>query len=504
MMISHFLRCKLLLNQLVKKTNVTILFCLLIVIPSVSQTLSVTNLIKQNAVLQRNTNVNIWGEGTPGNLVTITLGNENSVTTKISDKGSWSVKIPTGDAGGPYTLNIKDKTKTYNFGGILLGEIWLCSGQSNMGMPMKGWGAGGTIVNASQEISAANFPKIRVFRVAKKASYLQEKEVFGEWVICNPDNVKHFSATAYFFARELYKELNVPIGVIVAARGNSKGEAWTSSNSLTAINGFENVMADLEIAKQTPNTGKYKIDHINNGQQGFNTPGAIYNGMIYPVTPYTIKGVTWYQGENNSGDGIQYRDILRNLITEWRTAFKNVNMPFYIAQITPYEYNVNAKSQEVREAQFLAQNIPDVGTAVLLDTGERKQIHPSKKQEAGMRLAFWALAKQYNQNVAYSGPTYISSEFENGKGILKFSHNKGLKITGDGNFEIAGENGDFKKANAIVKNGTIELTSSTVPNPTQARYAWFNWVEATLFNGDNLPASSFRTTVPGIPKSTIK
>ncbi|AXT60932.1 T9SS C-terminal target domain-containing protein [Aquimarina sp. AD10] len=453
-----------------------------------AQTLSVTNLVKNNAVLQRNTKANIWGKGKPGNTVTIKLGNDNNVTTKIKNNGTWSVKIPTGNAGGPYKLSIKDATKSYDFSGILLGEVWLCSGQSNMDMPMKGWD-NQPINNGPTEIANAKFPDIRLFKVPLKPSYNRETSLGGNWTVCNPNSVKNFSAVAYFFAKEIHQKLKVPVGVIVASRGNSKGEAWTTAKSLTSVRGFENVIADLDVARQTPDKGKYRIVNINGG---FIVPEALYNGMIHPVTPYTIKGVNWYQGESNTGDPDQYKGILKNLISAWRSEFDNQDLPFYVAQIAPYDYK-NKKSQELRETQFLAQNISNTGMVSLLDVGEINGIHPAKKQKVGQRLAYWALAKQYGKNIVFSGPTFRSATFNNGKGILKFDYADGLKLTNDDNFEIAGSNGNFVKATAVVKNGAIEVSASNVSNPTQARYGWSNFVKGSLFNGANIPSSSFRT-----------
>ncbi|AUP79837.1 sialate O-acetylesterase [Flavivirga eckloniae] len=456
-----------------------------------AQTLTVTNLVKNNAVLQRNTDANIWGEGKPGNTVTIKLGSGNNITTTIASNGKWSVKIPTGNAGGPYDLTIGDATKTYTFSGILLGEVWLCSGQSNMDMPMKGWD-NQPITNGPTEIANANFPNIRLFKVPLKPSYDRETSVGGNWAVCNPNSVKNFSAVAYFFAKEIHQKLNVPVGIIVASRGNSRGECWTTANSLTSVVGFENVIADLNVARQTPSEGKYRIFNI---QGGFITPEALYNGMIHPVTPYTIKGVNWYQGESNTHDPNQYKGVLKHLISAWRSEFNNPNMPFYFAQIAPWNYTDKA-SQELRETQFLAQSIPNTGMASLLDVGDFEKIHPPKKQQVGQRLAYWALAKQYGENIVFSGPKFRSATFSNGKGILEFDYADGIKLTNGNNFEIAGSDGNFVTANAIVNNGKIEVSASSVPNPTQARYGWSNFVQGSLFNGANMPSSSFRTEIP--------
>lgn len=457
---------------------------------------SVTNFIRDNSVLQRNSNVNIWGKGKPGSIVTIEPEWGIAATALVNNNGDWKTKVATKEAGGPYKLVIKDENQTLTFSNILLGEVWVASGQSNMELPLKGWGAGGSVNNAATEIAKANFSKIRIFQVERNASFDPKYEANGIWRICNPTNANNFSAVAYFFARELYNKLNVPIGIIQATKGSSKAEAWTSTDELKKVVGFENIERDLTRSK-TKNK-PYTLDYINDDTKQFETPAALFNGMISPIKSYTIKGVIWYQGESNSDNPKLYSSIFPALIQSWRKAFKSEELPFYYAQITPFQNYDNNKhnSYEVREVQFMGKDIRNTGMAVTLDLGDRWKIHPGNKQDVGKRLALWALAKQYNFNeLVYSGPIYKSAEFENGEGKLKFNNiGDGLKLSkGPNNFEISGIDGVFHKADVAINNDVLEVSSNEVTDPTQVRYGWSNWVVPTLYNMDGLPASSFRT-----------
>ncbi len=453
--------------------------------------LDVTNLIQNNAVLQRNEEVTIWGKGNPGFNITVDPEWGDAITTTVGTDEKWSVKIPTIEAGGPYNLSIDDGFNSFSYSGIQLGEVWICAGQSNMAMPLAGWGAGGMVVNAAEEIANANYPEMRFFGIPRVASFEPESDVEGFWRICTPNQAQNLSATAYFFAREIHLELGVPVGVIVLSRGNSGAEAWASAESLSSIEGYENVIQDL--ADSQNGNGPYSIDHLWDDSQLFDTPGTLFNGIISPILPYTVKGVNWYQGESNTGTAFRYRSVFTSLINSWRAEKNSPELPFHYVQISPYNYNVN--SAVLREAQFFTQSIPFARMAVTLDAGEQYQIHPGNKQAVGKRLGLWALSEQYEQNIIPSGPIYNGSEFGNGKGILKFDYiGSGLQlIAGPNNFEIAGRDGIFYEADAIINGDEIEVSSTSVAEPIQARYAWENWVEPTLYNLENLPSSSFTT-----------
>ncbi len=457
--------------------------------------LSVTSLINNNAVLQRNELVNVWGKGNPGNEVSITPEWADPVTVTVAEDSTWRAKIATGEAGGPYTLSVADATRSFNFNNLLLGEVWLCAGQSNMAMPMQGWGAGGTITNAEAEIAAANFPDIRQFDVRRDAAYTPLTQVTGGWRICDPTQVRSFSATAYFFARELHQELNVPVGVIVASRGDSKAQAWTNAGYLTDIPGFENLAAEL-ISSENGN-GPYTITNLFENSQ-FNAPGTLFNGTIAPLLPYTIKGFIWYQGETDSGNPEIYREVLGGMIQSWRDEAGIEELPFHFVQITPLQTydNNGTDSEELREAQFFVdQDLANTEMAVGLDAGDQFQIHPSNKQAIGKRLGLAALKRQYGQDdLVYTGPIYTRTDFNDGKAFLNFELNgSALSLTGPGNFEIAGRNGNFVPATASINGDQIEVFAAAITEPTQVRYAWANWMEPSLFNTEGLPSSSFST-----------
>ncbi len=502
-----------------------------------AQTLSVNNLINNNAVLQRNTEANIWGKGQPGNVVSIEPQWGARVTTTISGNGTWSIKIPTPDTGGngPFTLKISDNTKNISLSNIMLGEVWLCSGQSNMGIPLNVSGYA-NVINSEQEIRNSNFPNLRVLSVGTVASYEAQDEikVRRNWTVSSPSTSGGFSAVAYFFGRDLLNGLggNIPVGLIVAARGSTSAQPFTTVASLRSVPGFENITSDLATAKRqheagvasgTPFTGKFNIHNATvNPPPGFETPGALFNGMIAPITPFTLKGAVFYQGESNvPNGGAFYGNVFNALINSWRTEFKLPEMPFYHVQIAPLNgYNFRPgglveKSWEIREAHFLTGKKPNTGVAIILDSGEIDDIHPETKQVPGNRLALLALDNTYGQNIVSSGPIFSSASFRNGKGILSFdSIGSGLELrAGDARdddrfgslFEIAGANGEFQKATSVnIVGNQLEVSSPNVPNPTQARYAWKNWIfKPILYNKNGLPASSFRTNPTSTPSTGL-
>ncbi len=482
--------------------------------------------IGSNMVLQQKTDAPLWGWADPGEKVYVKaswlslLGNNKAKTT-ADQNGKWQISLKTPKAGGPYKIIIKGDN-TIELDNVMTGEVWICSGQSNMAFSLR------SANNAEQEIAAANCPNIRLMQVTRHAVESPQDDCQGQWNTCTPETVSGFSAVAYFFGRELYQNLNIPIGLIHTSWGGTRCEAWTSIEALQSepeakpiLDRYAQAVIDLPEA-----TKKYEADYAEWKQkadklkaEGKNLPRApyppigpnhrhgpanLYNGMIAPLTPYAIKGAIWYQGEGNAGRAYQYRTIFPNMIKDWRSRWHCGSFPFYFVQIAPYRYSTECICAELREAQMMTLSLENTGMAVTMDIGNPKDIHPRNKQDVGKRLALWALAQDYGQNkITYSGPIYKSMKVEADKIRLSFDYvDGGLKAGPDGlaNFTIAGADKKFVTAQAIIapvlktgKEDALIVFSEDVPNPVAVRYCWDNIMEGTLFNKADLPASSFRT-----------
>ncbi len=643
-------------------------------------------LFSDNMVLQQNSSVTIWGKAMPGEAVNIKASWGETARTTVKKDSNWAVKIKTIKAGGPYTVNLTVGDSKIVYKNVMLGEVWLCSGQSNMEMPLAGWLPGNPIKNSAEEIKNADYPDIRIFTVARAFSNVPEFNCTGTWSECNPETAAKSSAVAYFFGRKLYKELNVPIGLIVSSWGGTKIQPWISGKYLVQLPEYKKVINEISEAKgeikrlddwiyshqsidvsnkkpedQWKNlefgdsliskpgfddsawrtmvlptywettevgtfdgivwyrkkinipqswvnkdlvinlgpiddmdrtyvngvlvggieeSGYYQKDRVYNipanlvkdtvltiavrvmdiqggggiygdnikmeihpkesdksialaGEwkylpvaelinnkfylygiknqefdsrpkttidMGPNTPSMLYNGMIAPLTNYYIKGAIWYQGESNAdepNDYNNYKTYFSMLINNWRSDWGEGNFPFYYVQIAPWSYGVKSKSYVVRNAQFETLSVPNTGMAVTLDITSLTTIHPPDKQDVGKRLALWALAKNYNKNVFYSGPLYKSMEIKGNKIELSFNHaGKGLElkdIDGKTNFIISGPERKFVPADAKVEGKKLIVYSAQVSDPVAVRYTWGNEEEATLFNKEGLPSPTFKT-----------
>lgn len=666
--------------------GVSLIFLFLNCQQSASQ-LAVSPIFADQMVIQQNTQSAFWGTAAPATEISINGSwgaNEKTVTDQA---GAWQVKLPTPSAGGPFEITISANDTTITLKEVLAGEVWLCSGQSNMEMPLKGWPPNDPIDNAVEEIANANYPMIRMFTVQKAIDITPTKEYAGKWAICNPTNAADFSATAYFFGRALHQKLKVPIGLIHTSWGGTLAEAWTEGKHLSSLSDFENVLTQLEQAKpqqaalnewlsskevidntelpadtrwnnldfkdeglvtgkllentltdialptqweqakvgldafdgtmlfrkevMIPNemlnqelilelgpiddmdvtyfngievgrmmgaghwntnrvytipkslTSKNKnllsirvVDtgggggfggnaesmkiyvkgneeqSINLGGNGWNylpiaeyrkgkfyhyggtiadfqtrpkvdidlnanSPTVLYNAMIAPLVPYTIKGAIWYQGESNAQRAKQYETLFPKMIESWRTVWGQGDFPFYFTQIAPFNYgDSNAmQSAQLRDAQRKSMSVPNTGMAVTLDIGNVDNIHPGNKQDVGKRLALWALAKDYGQSsVVPTGPLYTGMEVEDDAIRVMFSATEtGLVTQGTTleGFEIAGANGEFLPAKATIDGTSVLVSHAAITTPTQVRYAFKNGSSASLFNGAGLPASSF-------------
>ncbi|MFT6855852.1 MAG: sialate O-acetylesterase [Cyclobacteriaceae bacterium] len=640
----------------------------------------VAGLFTDNMVLQQNSNVPIWGWATAGSSVKVETSWGEKVTASATDDGKWEVAIKT-----PITkskeqhLIIKTSDSTITLSNVLLGEVWLASGQSNMEMPVSGWLPSDPLLNSQEEIASANFPAIRMFTVRKETSFKPLDDVTGSWQITKKETVPDFSAAAYFFGRALFHELGVPIGIIHSSWGGSPAESWVPLGAIKNIEGFELIpeiitkasnpnipfnlwlnsmkltlwdelistrafhLADQRFSEvmqpsyddadwdtlsvgtmsklfmnddfnglawyrqeffldkaalddvrklflgdvQDLNTtfingqmvgrveswGKNTIDHVydipsglllegrnvmavrvidvwenggifdvpklldtneqlvlqlketwkylpaailidgnfytlNDGLTGIqqpeddrvpltsHTPTALYNGMIAPLIPYTIKGAIWYQGESNVPRYEQYRTLFPSVFNSWRSKWAIGDFPFYYVQLAPFNYN-GSPVEELRQVQLETLVESNVGMVVTMDIGSATTIHPPNKQDVGKRLALHALAKTYGKSeLVYSGPIYKDVIFDNQQAVVAFDHIGGGLYCPDealAYFEIAGADGVFHPAKATIDKGSVIVNSTIVQNPLMVRYAWGDKIKTNLFNKEGLPASPFRT-----------
>ena len=445
--------------------------------PTIAAGLKLPAVFGDNMVLQQGQLVPLWGLAEKGAEVTVTLAGQ-SVSAKADEQGKWKVALAKLTTGGPHDLTIKSGSESRTIKNILVGEVWVCSGQSNMEMGV------GIAKDAKKEIEAANYPKIRLFTVEKKNVPAPADDCKGHWAECSPatlgkDGWGGFSASAYYFGRELHKQLNVPIGLIHTSWGGTPAELWTSAKALEAEPKLKGVRGS-----------------------------GLYNGMIAPLIPFAVRGAIWYQGEANVGRALQYQTLLPTMIKNWRTDWAQGDFPFYIVQIAPFHYNRPGKDgkidprnlercAELWEAQLLThKSVSNTGLVVTTDIGELKDIHPHNKQEVGRRLALWALAKTYGREVAFSGPIYKSSSVEGDKVRLAFDYADGIKSS-DGKpltfFTIAGEDQKFVPAEAKIDGSTVAVSAKEVAKPVAVRFGWREDATPNLVNAAGLPASPFRT-----------
>jgi sialate O-acetylesterase len=457
------------------RNNAIVFILFLIFSNTASANVTLPNIFSDNMVLQRNSEVTFWGFANPQEEVVITPSwNNETYKVKASNQAKWELNIPTPKEGGPYTITIKGYNEIV-LKNILIGEVWICSGQSNMEMNAS-WG----IANGDEAVKNAVNPNIRLFLVPKLTATAPQNNISGTWTECSPETMKYFSAVGYFFGKRLQEELkNVPIGLISSNWGGTPAEIWMPEGVI------QNDAVLLEAAK-TRKEESY----------GPNQPGRAFNAMIYPLTKFKIAGALWYQGESNVGSTV-YDKTLSGLITSWRQLWK-YDFPFYYVQIAPYKYGEDHFGGSViRDAQRkVLQEVPSTGMVVTSDISPIDDIHPKDKKSVGIRLANLALANTYKTNTALvNGPLYKGIKIEMNKITVTFDYTEGLyfKDKKADLFEVAGADNVFYKANAVIKNNTVVLQSDKVKAPVKVRYAWKNTDQAALFNKANLPASSFIT-----------
>lgn len=484
-------------------------------------------LVSDNMVLLQNADANVWGTADPGEGVKVTLGDKSATTTADKD-GKWNVKLERLAPGSGKDMTIAGKN-TITVKNVAVGEVWVASGQSNMEWTVS------KAMNAPEEIAAAKFPDIRVFTVAKKGSTTPLDDCTGKWEIATPETAGGFSAVGFFFVRELHQKLKVPLGLIHTSWGGTPVETWIPESGIKVNAAFgehwkkklaaypkakaeyDEAMVKWKEASATAKAEKKRAPRAPRAPDGPDTrnaaPSGLFNGMIAPVTPFSISGVIWYQGESNAGPDNRgnmdlYGQLFPTMILSWRYEFAKAKgvprdeseFPFLFVQLANYRERrpepTDSYWAQIREAQFGTLEIPRTGMAVAIDVGEANDIHPKNKQEVGRRLALSALAQVYFTEIEYSGPLYSGMQIEDGKVRLNMSHAEGLKCNYEGDitgFALAGEDRKFHWAAVAIEADHIVVTSPKVPNPVAVRYGWADNPDCNLVNSAGLPASPFRS-----------
>ena len=481
-------------------------------------------------VLQCDARVPVWGTAESGEQITVEFAGQKK-SVKAGADGSWRVDLKPMKASAESRTFVVSGSKTarpVQCDDVLVGEVWLASGQSNMDFSMSKkvkYFAG--VTNEDAEIAAADHPLVRMFTGAAAKTYAPQNHVDGEWKVCSPETAPAFSAVGYFFARDLQREIKMPVGIITEAFGASTAESWIRRETMAGDPQLKPMLdrfdASVEHFRTNPPVvvappRSEDVSATNAAPAGRRRGGGaprdpvqdqhnatvLYNGMIAPIIPYAIRGVIWYQGESIVGGspGIAlYPHVQATLVRDWRRLWGEGEFPFYIVQLAGQDAASN--SPQVREAQATVLSLPKTGMVVATDIGERKNVHPKNKQDVGDRLARIALAKVYGHKLEYSGPAYESMKVEGSAIRLKFSHADGL-VARDGTlkwFTIAGADGKFVPAEARIDGRTVVVSSSEVATPAAVRYAWVNYPEGGhLYNAAGLPAAQFRTDAPPAAK----
>jgi len=478
-------------------------------------------------VLQRDQANPVWGWADPGEEVTVKIADQ-AKTAKAGDDGAWRVKLDPLPAGGPLEMTVEGKN-TISFKDVLVGEVWICSGQSNMQWPVS------AAVDGDLEALAADRPQIRLISVPQVGTQEPQRDFQGAWQVCSPETVGSFSAVGYFFGRQLQETLGVPIGLIDNAWGGSACEAWIPRDRLAAEGkykdlldlwaereaalpkaqkAFEEYQAAANKAKAEGKPAPKAVPNPDALMRGNARPGNIYNGVLLPTIGYGIRGAIWYQGENNAGRARQYRDMFPLMIQTWRDLWGQGDFPFYWVQLADFmdEKPEPADSAwaELREAQTMTLRLPNTGQAVIIDLGEGRDIHPRNKQDVAKRLARWALSRDYGVNVPAQSPTYKAMEKKDGKVVVTFDHVDGgfrpFDVKEPLGFAIAGADRKFVWADAKVTGpNTVEVWSDQVSEPEAVRYGWADNPVCNLYSNVGLPTTPFRTDDwPGVTDNATR
>ncbi|MCB0599867.1 MAG: chitobiase/beta-hexosaminidase C-terminal domain-containing protein [Saprospiraceae bacterium] len=431
-------------------------------------------ILSDHMVMQANRMVSLWGWCNAGEKVTIRPGWTDSVfVAEGTNMAKWQVRIPTPQASAKtYSIRI-EASNQLEIKDVMIGEVWLCSGQSNMEWSMRSG-----IDDREKLQKQADVPEIRLFQVPRTTADYPQDDLPGKWVVCDPSTVETFSAVGYFFGKQLHDKLLVPVGLINSSWGGTPAEVWTPADVINKDSEFSSTLNLLSDSRWWPRA-----------------PGVLYNAMIYPLATFPIQGVIWYQGESNTANPLVYRRLFPAMIESWRQLWK-APISFYFVQIAPYNYGTPLVGAMVREAQLLTLRLPHTGMTVVSDIGNLYDIHPRNKLDVGTRLANIALAKDYGRtDLEYSGPLFLGDDIQGSRMRIRFDHAKGLKTTGGPvtDLEMAGPDRIFHPATGKIENNQLVVTSDAVSDPVAVRYAFSNLGVGNLVNEAGLPASSFRT-----------
>jgi sialate O-acetylesterase len=501
--------------------------------------LKLCGVFTNHMVVQRDMEFPVWGSAAEGAAVRVEFGNQSRITTAVN--GKWKVTFSPVDAGGPYILKVTDGSVEILVHDILVGEVWIAGGQSNMEFQLN------TSLDGDVEAAAADYPGIRYFDVPRIA--VEEKSVKeanfsttrNTWEVCTPETAGHFSAVAFHFAKQIHRQLNIPVGVIGCNWGGTSASCWMSREALSEDAGFKTYLDEYaeEIKDLQPEDYEKALKEYGKAVQSYNTayekakleqvdparigevvgaypwpppkgprdpmrPAGLYYTMLQKITPYAVKGVIWYQGESDACKPVLYRRLFSRMIQLWRADFHNPALPFLFVQLTAFGCDGNPEGEDwaqLRESQMhVAQNVKHTGMIVSIDCGDRNDIHPIDKRPLGERLALLAGNKVYDRRAEYSGPVYTTMEVKGDKAVLYFDHvGEGLTMQGERltGFKICGDDRIFVDAQAAIKGDTVEVFSSEVGNPIAVRYGWLNCPDLNLYNRDGLPAGPFRTDSSG-------
>ncbi len=501
----------------------SLLFFLCLVTAISAQPLTLPAIFTNHMVLQRGQVNPVWGWASPGEMVSVEI-KDQAHQTESDDEGYWKVYLQPLPTGGPYQMKISSEHSQFTIEDILVGEVWICSGQSNMAWPVQ------VSNHADLEIQAANHPNIRLISVPQVGTQDIQHDFDGSWVQCSPQTIKSFSAVGYFFGKRLHHTLGVPIGLIDNAWGGSAAEAWIPRSILDGDERYKDLMdwwRERESSfdyEEMLRTWEQEVQAWKaSGQQGQpprrprdllsgnHRPANIFNGVLHPTVGYGIKGAIWYQGESNAGRAYQYRDLFPLMIETWREVWGQGDFPFYYVQLADFQSESTGPQEsawaELREAQTMTMDkLSNVGEAVIIDVGEGRDIHPRDKQTVANRLVRWALARDYGYDMDFHSPRYRSMKIDGNKITLTFNHVGSRLYTFDVDkprgFTIAGTDQVFHPAEAvIIDENRIEVWSDQVPDPVAVRYAWANNPVCNVYSREGLPLTPFRTdTWDGVTK----
>ncbi len=469
-------------------------------------------ILSDHMLIQQQMPVRIWGKAGASEKIAVEMNGQHA--SAIADgSGAWEAFLPPMNAGGPYEMKIQGANQIVVHD-VLIGEVWVGSGQSNMELPMT------RVNDAEAEIGAANYPQIRLFTVKKKVSDTPLEDVEGAWSLCTPESTRNFSAVGYFFSRYIHQNRHVPVGFIHSSWGGTPAQSWTTRPVMDANPLLKSILEEWDQTlsaypaaneKYEKQLAEYKSKAAAAKAEGKpaptaprppagpghqNTPGGLWNGMIAPITPYAIRGVLWYQGESNADPkhAFPYRYLFRSMIEDWRHEWAQGDFPFLFVQLA--SFHSNGTWPVLRESQTDALELRNTGMAVIDDIGESGNIHPKDKQDVGKRLALAAQAIAYGENIEYSGPMFRELTREANRLRVYFDHTgKGLDSRGGEKllgFEIAGKSGDYVPAEARIDGSTVVVSCDQVAEPARVRYAWSDDPKATLENREGLQASPFR------------